>query len=205
MSSVLLLSVLLLSPLFAAKQTQQNTFLGCVNQLADGTLQLQSVPSGELFALRGQDNVLQGHISQLIRVTGQVAAITNNNAHPVLTITQVQTLAGSCSSPLPTKSSERVAGKVGEDLVAVPVSSTLADDQTTPGFQTQATAVKKSHAEQPAAPARPEQVAESEAAANTNASSVERTEILPGHALGVIGSADDATSSGTGHGASRGR
>ena len=178
----------------AAAQIPQNTFMGCVNRLPNGTLQFGEIPSGEVFLLRGQANLLSAHVSQLIRVSGDVSRRSNgSNASPMLTVVRVQRLSGSCASALPTKRFERVPGKVGEDLVAVPDTTTLADDQTTPGFQTQEGRVraKRLHSrlqEQPAVPTCPDQVAQSEAAANVNASSVDRTEILPGHTLGVSGS-----------------
>lgn len=194
MSGFLLFLALLGFTSFPAVHEQQ-TFEGCVNRLPDGTLQLGTEPSGELFLLRGQGNVnvMEEHVGQMIRVTGEITPGAGNNVHATLAVTKVRMLAESCASPLPTARLESVPGKVGGDLVAVPVTSTLAGDQTTSGFQTQASAVQASRQEQPAAPARPDQVAQSEAAANMDASSVDRTEILPGHALGVAELADATT------------
>lgn len=87
-------------------------------------------------------------------------------------------------SALPAKESERVSGKVGEDMVAVPDATTSAEDRTTPGFQTK---TEGRTVKAPAAPADPEQAGQSEAAAAVDAGAVERTEILPGKTLGVSG------------------
>lgn len=193
MPGILLFLALLGFTSLPAANTPQ-TFEGCVNRLPDGTLQLGAEPSGELFFLRGEENVIEEHVGQIVRATGEVT-LGANNVRPTLAVAKLQALAKSCASGLPTARLEGVPGKVGEDLVAVPVTSTLTGEQTTPGFQTQTSGVKASREQQPAAPAHPDQVAQSEAAANVNASSVNRTEILPGHALGVaeLASATAAT------------
>lgn len=195
MPNVFFIFLLLLGSAPAAS-TPQNTFVGCLNRLPDGMLQFGAVPSGQIFFLHGEENAQADHVNQLIRVSGDVSQSDNNsNAPATISVVQIRTLAGSCTSALPTKTTDRAAGKVGEDLVAVPVTSTLAGDQTTPGFQTQPATVQpqslreSSFHESPASPAHPDQVAQSEAAANVNANSVDRTEILPGRTLGVSGSA----------------
>lgn len=192
MSGVLIFLALLGFASFPAANTSQ-TFEGCVNRVPDGTLQLGAEPSGELFVLGGQMNVMDGHVGQMVRVTGVLIPGANNNVHATLEVAKVQALAGSCASALPTATRESVPGKVGEDLVAVPVTSTVTGDQTTSGFQTQAPIAQGPHQKPPDAPAHPDQVAQSEAAANVNASSVDRTEILPGHALGVAERASATT------------
>jgi plastocyanin len=177
----------------------QKAFVGCVNRLPDGTLQFGAVPSGDLFVVRGETKLVEEHVNQLVRVFGEPSRSGNdNNALPALTVDRVQVLAESCTSVLPAKQFEEVPGKVGEDSVAVPVTTTSTDDRTTPGFQTQAASAQLSGSqsasptqtvEPPTAPPHPEQVAQSEAAANVDARAVERTEILPGSTLGVSGSA----------------
>lgn len=191
MSCVLLFLLLLGFTSLPAEHTAESTFVGCVNRLPDGTLQLGTIQSGELFLLSGED-VMEEHVGKMIRVTGDVTPGANNNAHPTLAVVEIQTVAESCTSASPTTRAESVSGKGGEDLVAVPVTTTLTEDQTTTGFQTQAAAAPGTREEQPAAPTHPDQVAQSEAAADVNASSVDRTEILPDHALGVSASGDAA-------------
>lgn len=171
----------------------QTRFVGCLNRLPNGTLQLGAVPSGQLFIIRGSTNALEEHVNQLVRVFGASSPRgSNDNVLPTLIVNRVQAVAESCTSILPGQQFESVPGKVGEDLVAVPVTSTPTEAETTPGFQTEAATGSRSQsvplswtAEPPAAPAHPDQVAQSEAAANVNSSAVERTEILPGATLGV--------------------
>jgi|SRR5579872_813367 len=181
-----------------ATQASQKSFIGCFNRLPDGALQFGAVPSGELFTLRGQTNLAEEHVDQLVRVFGDLdRREPDHGATGTLTIHKVQALAGSCTSALPATKLEGVPGKVGEDTVAVPVTGTSTEDQTTPGFQTGDAAGRPARTqawngmgvEAPAAPQYPEQVGQSEAAANMDAKSVERTEILPGTTLGVGGSA----------------
>ena len=176
----------------------KNTSVGCLNRLSNGTLQFGAVPSGELFVVRGQTSLAEEHINQLVRVFGTSSPNNNRNALPSLTVARVQTLGETCTSLLPGKQFEQVPGKVGEDLVAVPVTSTPTEAETTPGFQTEGASSESARSqsvpvvrrvESLAAPAHPDQVAQSEAAANVNSSAVERTEIRPGHALGVGSSA----------------
>lgn len=195
MSSVLIFLLLLGFTSVPAEHTAESTFVGCVNRPPDGTLQLGTIQSGELFLLSGEKDVMEEHVGEMIRVTGDVTPGANKNAHPTLAAAKIQTVAESCTSASPTTRAESVSGKVGEDLVAVPVTTTLTEDQTTPGFQTQAAAAPRTREEQPAAPDHPDQVAQSEAAADVNASAVDRTEILPGHALGVNASGDATAAS----------
>jgi plastocyanin len=180
----------------AIAQAPQESFVGCLNRLPDGTLQFGAAPSGELFLVHGQTNLLEEHVNQLVRVFAQPArSSTDNKALPTLTVSGVQTLAESCTSALPARRFEEIPGKVGEDAVAVPLTTTSTEDRATPGFQMQDVTAELSGqnlsstqiVEQPAAPLHPEQVAQSEAAANVNARAVERTEILPGRTLGVSG------------------
>lgn len=192
---------MLVGSLAATPGTQEN-LVGCLNRLSDGTLQFGAVPSGQLFLVRGQTKAVEAHVNQLVRVFGRSSQNSDNNkALPNLTVNRVQALAESCTSALPGKQSESVPGKVGEDLVAVPVTSSVTEAETTPGFQTEAVTVQSSpsqgvllnpSAEPPAAPAHADQVAQSEAAANVNSSAVERTEILPAETLGVSPTAGSA-------------
>lgn len=173
----------------------QGKFVGCLNRLPDGSLQFGAVPSGQLFLVRGHTKAVEEHVNQLVRVFGRSSQKSEDtNMLPKLTVNRIQPLAESCTSALPGKQSESVPGKVGEDLVAVPVTNSATEDTTTPGFQTEAatpqssashSALLRPRAQSPAAPERADQIAQSEAAANLNSSAVERTEILPGDALGV--------------------
>jgi plastocyanin len=194
MSAMFLLLLLLMGSIsLQAAPAEQNAFVGCLNRLPNGTLQFGEVPSGKLFLLGGQTDLAEAHVNQLVRVFGKLDHRTSdNNAVPTLMLVRVQTLAESCTSVLPAREPERVPGKVGEDGVAVPITTTLTEDQTTPGFQTETVNSRSANiqnagqtVESPGAPFHPEQVAQSEAAADVNASAVERTEILPGSTLGV--------------------
>jgi hypothetical protein len=195
MAGVFLLSVMLIGSTFSyAAQTPQKSFMGCFNRTPDGALQFGAVPSGELFTLRGNTTLAEEHVNQLVRVFADLDRY-GNGTPATLNIVRVHALAKSCTSVLPSTTLDGVPGKVGEDGVAVPLTNTSTEDQTTPGFQTEVASAGSTGAhatsanvERPAAPPRPEQVAQSEAAANVNAGSVERTEILPGGALGVSGS-----------------
>jgi plastocyanin len=202
MSGVFLIVLMLVgSTSVRAAPTAQRAFVGCFNRLPDGALQFGALPSGELFALRGHTNLAAEHVNQLVRVIGDIEPNSNDNSAATLTILQVQTLAASCTSVLPSTTLEGVPGKVGEDAVAVPLTNTATEDRTTPGFQTEAagapsrsaqSASSSQGAEPPTAPPRPEQVGQSEAAANVNAQSVERSEIIPQITLGVTGTGDES-------------
>lgn len=193
MAGVFLVFLMLIGSSSSYATTTQKSFIGCFNQRPDGALQFGAVPSGNLFALRGNTNLAQGHVNQLVRVFGdlEVGRRNGHSAPATLTVHRVQALAASCTSALPSATLDEIPGKVGEDTVAVPLTDTSTEDRTTPGFQIEplkgrpAGAKSANHLEAPAAPSHAEQVGQSEAAANVNASSVERTEILPGVTLGV--------------------
>jgi hypothetical protein len=207
MSGMFLVFIMLLGSLHPTL-APRNNFVGCLNRLPDGALQFGAVPSGRLFLVRGRTNILEQHVNELVRVFGassRTEATSNSNVVPTMTVNRVQTLGESCTSLLPGKQFEQVPGKVGEDLVAVPVTSTPTEAETTPGFQTEAATTQASRSqslrfsrnvELPAAPAHPDQVAQSEAAANVNSTAVERTEILPGKTLGVAPRASKETQAG---------
>jgi plastocyanin len=125
-----------------------------------------------------------------------------------LTANSVQVVAESCTSGLPGSKTEAIGGKVGEDQIAVPMTTTQSSAETTPGFQTEAATAqlvgKNPQAVQsgmrpsvPYAPFKPEQVAQSEAAANVNADAALRAEILPGNTLGVSGSTPSSSGTST--------
>lgn len=177
-----------------AEQAGQKVFMGCVNRLADGRLQFGTVPSGNLYLLQGQTNLVEKRVNQLVRVYGESAPDgSQNSAFPTLKVDRIQTMAGSCTSVLPAKKAEEVSGKVGEDMVDVPHGSTSAEDRTTPGFQTETSGQRLETA---GGPAHPEQAGQSQAAADVDAGAVGRTEILPGKTLGVSGSGGNATNRG---------
>ena len=195
---VILFFLTLLGPAsLHATPAQQKALVGCVNRLPNGTLQFGAVPSGELFQLRGQTNVLEEHVNQLVRIFGETASGDNDNKSPsTLIVDRVEALSQSCTSALPAKELRGVPGKVGEDAVAVPQTTTATENQTTPGFQTENAAAPSTGSqnrssiraiEPSTGPPRPDQIAQSQASADMNASAVERSEITPGRSLGVSG------------------
>jgi plastocyanin len=190
--------LLLLLPFAPPSPPPQTTFIGCASRLPDGTLQLGTVPAGRSYRLQGRTRLLEEHMNQLVRVSGQVeTGRPTNAAPPILTVNTVQPIAETCTSVLPAKNPEPVEGKVGEDSIAIPVSTTAVADETTPGFQTESGMAQSPGAQNvpanlfrraarsPYAPLHPEQEAQSELAANVNAQAAERTEILPGNTLGT--------------------
>ena len=206
-----LLSLMLVAPAQSATSSQR-AFVGCLSRLPDGTLQLGTIPSEKVYSISANTRPLMAHVNQVIRIFGRTGTMAGDPAINVLTLTanSVQVIAESCTAGLPGPKLEAVGGKVGEDQIAVPMTTTASSAETTPGFQTEAgTAqlVGKSpqalqsgvHASVPYAPFKPEQVAQSESAANVNANAALRAEILPGNALGVNGSApaSSALSNGT--------
>ena len=198
--------LLVLASAIALAQAPPATFRGCLNRRPDGTLQLGVRPSGKLFLLQGDPNVLQEHVNHLVQITGHSQA-SPRPGPPTLTVDTIQLIAESCAKTLPTKKPQPVPGKVGEDALAVPVTTTKTADETTPGVQTetgmsQSPGAKRppryesrTAGESPYAPVEPEQIAQSEAAANVNAEAAYRAEILPGNTLGVSGSPSNPTSS----------
>ena len=199
-------------PQQSPSQPPQSGLTGCVNRSPDGTLQL-GLRSGALYRLQGRTTLLEKHVNQIVRVFGQPQKAAEGT--PVLVVNGVQAIAGTCTAALPGKNPEPVEGKVGEDELAFPVSTTAAADETTPGFQTESSlaqspggknvpATQSRHlARSPYAPAAPDQVAESESAANVNAEAASRAEILPGNTLGVGASAANAAPAGATQNASR--
>lgn len=196
MKSMFLAFVLISGSLaYAAAQTSQNSLVGCFNRQPDGILQFGARPSGDLFTLRGNTNLAEQHVDQLVRVSGDVEQpVHNANGSATLAISNVEVLAGSCSAAAPATNADGIPGKVGEDSVAVPLTDTLTEGQTTPGSQIESAGQSAaSHtserlaAERAAAPPHPEQFGQSQAGADVNAISVERTEILPDNTLGVAG------------------
>jgi len=190
----------LLASAVALGQVPQTSFRGCINRRPDGVLQLGVRPSGDLFLLQGDPSLLQEHVNHLVQITGH-SQLGQNSGLPTLTVDTIQPIAGSCTKALPAKKPQSVPGKVGEDAVAVPVTTDKTADQTTPGVQTETGIAQSPGAKSPSqyesrppspspyTPAEPEQVAQSEAAANLNAEAANRAEILPGNILGVNRSA----------------
>ena len=181
---------------YSAAQTIQKTLIGCFNRQPNGVLQFGAVPSGELFALSGETDLAEAHVNQLVRVSGEVQqTFSNSNSPATLTIASLEPLAGSCTADAPATSADGVPGKVGDGSVAVPFTDTFTEGETTPGSQVEITngqpaasrPSSRPAAEAPTAPVHPEQFGQSQAAADTNATSVESTEITPHHTLGVIG------------------
>ncbi|HEV2401044.1 MAG TPA: hypothetical protein VGS27_29190 [Candidatus Sulfotelmatobacter sp.] len=188
----------------------QKEFLGCLSRLPDGTLQLGALPSGKSYSIQGNTKPLMGHVNQVIRIHAR-SGVPKNQSQNSLTLTanSVQVIAETCTAGLPGSRTEPVGGRVGEDQIAVPMTTTASSAETTPGFQTEAgTAQLTGKSPQavlsglrppvPYAPFKPEQVAQSESAANVNANAALRAEILPGNTLGVSGSAPVSPAAPTG-------
>ena len=186
--------------------SSQRTLVGCLNRLPDGTLQLKALPSQQLYAMKGNTMPLMAHVDQIIRVVGHPES-EGKKSESALTLTtnSVHVVAETCTAALPPSETEAVGGKVGEDEIAVPETTTASSAETTPGFQTEAAseqwrggknspAVQSGlHTDAPYAPFKPEQVSQSEAAANANAPAAARAEILPGNTRGVSNSAPDSS------------
>lgn len=205
--------LLLLLSLVAPGQSAnsgQKAFVGCLNRLPEGTLQLGTLPSGKVYSIEGNTKPLMAHVDQVIRIFGRSEANSKGRSVLTLTANSVQVIAESCAAGLPGSKTEAVGGKVGEDQIAVPTTTTASTAETTPGFQTEAATSqligKGPQAVQsgvrpslPYAPFEPEQVAQSESAANVNADAALRAEILPGNTLGVGGSAPTSSAASTAH------
>ncbi len=172
----------------------QKSLVGCFSRNPEGVLQFGEVPSGQIFALRGDTDIAQQHVNQLVRVVGN-ANETAAGGGATLNVAKVEALAASCNSVSPSSEQQGVPGKVGEDSVAVPLTGTSSEGKTTPGYQTESSKQREVQqrssrpgAEPPLAPVHPQQAGQSESDANLDAGSVERTEIRPGTTLGVNGS-----------------
>jgi plastocyanin len=194
-----LASLLLLLITASPGQGTSSTLVGCLNRLPDGTLQLGTRPSGRVYSVEGNTRPLMAHVNQFIRVSAQTApAGTKAEGVAKISVSSVEVIASTCTAGPPGKNPQAVGGKVGEDQIAVPVANTAGVDEITPGFQTESATTRPQNNKsehQPAlrpggayAPFQPEQVAQSETAANVNAEAAIRAEILPGNTLGVNGS-----------------
>lgn len=181
----------------------QTAFVGCLSRLPEGTLQLGTLPSGKVYSIQGNTESLIRHVNQLVRVLGRSESNGDRDRVSKLTVSSVQVVGDTCTAGLPPTKAQTVVGKVGEDQVAIPVTTT-ASDQITPGFQTEAAMIQLSGPEghraargehpatPPYAPLEPEQAAQSESAANINAEAAARAEILPANTLGVSGALRNA-------------
>lgn len=200
MALVMLIFLMIASPPSFATETPHESLVGCFNRLPDGALEFGAVPSGEQFTIRGNTKLAEGHINQLVRVSANLERTEHDrSSRASLTILKVQVLATSCTSVAPSTTLDATPGKVGEDNVAVPRTDTSTEGRTTPGFQTgvagqpaKTPPSNNPNVEPHAGPPLPEQVGQSEAAANRNANSVNRTEILPSGTLGVSGSKSES-------------
>lgn len=165
--------------------------VGCISRLPDGTLQL-SASSGQSYVLKTGTSSLEQHTGQLVRITGRAESIGTAQAATVLMVDTARPVAESCTTVLPPMKREGVAGKVGAQVTATPITTTGSADETTPGFQTEAVlpAAASQYWERPNyAPAQPDQAAESATAAERLAQAATRAEILPANTLGVSHSA----------------
>ena len=180
----------------SASDDKQLAIIGCLSRLPDGSLQLGAMPSGTSYSVRGDQMLLAQHVNQIVRASTDAPPSTG---HTALTIYSLQVIVESCTSVSSGSKTESVAGKVGADVTAVPVSTSRSADETTPGYQTESDQTQwtggdsgnrylHTRAVAPAfGPAQPEQAAESQQAADRNAQAAMRAEILPGNTLGVNG------------------
>ncbi len=200
MASAVLFLVLIWAAPGQSSGPSEGALVGCLTRSPRGTLQLEALPSKKVYSIQGDTKALTTHVDQIIRTLGRTGA-PGNQGTSVFTLTSnsVQVIAESCAAGLPGPKTEAVGGKVGEDQIAVPTTTTASSAETTPGFQTEAGTnqlIGKSaqalrsgvRPPVPYAPFKPEQVAQSELAADVNAAAALRAEILPGNALGVNGS-----------------
>jgi plastocyanin len=197
MSLFFILFIISFSPIQAA-DSGQKAFVGCLSQLPQGTFQLGVLPSGDVYSLAGNTEPLFGHVNQIVRVFGRAEPNRHINSNVIskLTVSSVQVLSETCTAGLPEAKTQTVVGKAGESQIAAPVTTTSMDE-TTPGFQTEGATIALSGAEgrrsaysqkpatSPYSPLEPEQIAQSESAANLNAEAAARAEILPGKTLGA--------------------
>jgi hypothetical protein len=163
--------------------------IGCITQTPNGSVQLQSRPSGAVFLLQSAPDVLQ-HLNELVRVRSRLVPNGTSNL-----VTKVELVNQSCASPLPSQKPVSVVGKVGEGQMAVPITSSRSAGETTPGFQTESILPQEPPSSSRAAPAKSwnslyaphniAQAAQSAAIADIYAQSATRTEIVPGNTLAV--------------------
>lgn len=193
--SSLTLSIVLISCAslcVAQPQGRRTEIVGCLTRTPANTLQLEARPSGKIYQLHGNISLLQRHVNQLVTIHQSDSAAGDDLNADALSV-----ISGSCTSALPSKTVAAVAGKVGRNVPAPNVTTTLSAGETTPGFQTESDVeqaagtgagspnVRYGDASSPIAPAHAEQAGESEAAANSNAAAAIRAEIYPGNTLGV--------------------
>jgi hypothetical protein len=174
-------------------QPTTSELIGCVTQVPNGGLQLQASPSGSVYLLEGPNSPVQ-HLNQLIQVRGQVLAVQSAKKL-ILRVDQLQLVNQTCASVRPAQKPVAVVGEVGEGQMAVPVTTSASADQTTPGFQTEGMVKQEPPSSSRAtpvqrwtsnyAPGNIAQAAQSAATADIYAASATRTEIVPGHTLGV--------------------
>ncbi len=145
-----------------------------------------------IYRLEGQPQQLKQHLGELVRIEGRV---TPGRA---LRVAKVDKLAPDCSTMIPPGSAtDSVAGKVGNEQVQIPVSTTGTAGETTPGYQTPAgraqpgtntqpsTALPQSKKHQPGAPPDWEQAGQTPEQANTIAQAAQRAQVQPGRPLGT--------------------
>ncbi len=176
----------------AQSSASQTEVVGCLVRSPNGPLQLGIRPSGKTYPLTGNINLLQRHVNKLVAIPSSPSAGGDS-----LNVSTLRVVSESCTSALPSKNVAAVTGKVGRQVTAPTVTTTLSAAENTPGFQTEsdlqqaagtgasAPYVQNGQADSPYAPVNAEQAGQSEAAANANAAAAIRAEMYPGNTLGV--------------------
>lgn len=184
----------------AQSSSSQTDIAGCLTRAPNNSLQFEVRASGKTYAVSGDVNLLQRHVNQLVAIPG--GGTTSDS----LNVNTLRVISESCTSALPSRNVAAVAGKVGRNIPAPNVSTTLSAGETTPGFQTESdlqqaagTAANSPHvkygsADSPYAPVHSEQAGQSEAAANANAAAAFRAEMYPEQTLGVTQKSAPASS-----------
>lgn len=171
--------------------------LGCISPLPHGGLQFEAIPSGASYQLRGNTALLTQGIHHLVRITGEARAVTRSNQLPDLTVqSSVEVIADSCAAPIHSGRLLAITGKVGAGQDAVPITTTAAPGEVTPGAQTEAVQAQgepmltgrlnpalTASTRAPYSPHNVAQAAQTQAAAERHAEAAQRSEIQPGNTI----------------------
>ncbi|HEV2114767.1 MAG TPA: plastocyanin/azurin family copper-binding protein [Terriglobales bacterium] len=203
---VLAVLIAMLAPQFSPAQTKTSdqplkTFSGCLTS-ANGRLLLQD-SGGHAYALHGHTGEMSKHLDHMVQVRGTPEK--PENPHKIGAALRVKSwkVGGECHLDLSSlsrqsrawrKSSEpgvAVAGKVGQEAIAVPVTSNRSVGETTPPSDVDRSRITP-HPTQPGQPPVAEDLAQNPAAANRIAIAAQRAEI--GTHNGTLGVPADAGS-----------
>ncbi len=150
------------------------------------------------YALHGNNQELQRHLGELVRVDGQVFRGSQDSGG--LRVTSISTLQSNCLlTPPPGSATSAVVGKSGNQQVAVPDTTTGTAGKVTPGYQTEAGVAQAPGTNtmprtparaplphsQPGAPPIWEQAGQNPNSADVMAEAAARGEVQPGAPLGT--------------------